>query len=62
MGNEMAKENNEETNQNQHSDQERMNNKESISRNDTKFSRAFEVGAQFADPSREAVNDGKSVS
>ena len=45
MGNEMAKENNEETNQNQHSDQERMNNKESISRNDTKFSRAFEVGA-----------------
>ena len=42
---EMAKENNEETNQNQHSGQERMNNKESISRNDTKISRALEVGA-----------------
>lgn len=45
MGDEMAKENNEETNQNQHPGQERMNNKESISRNDTKISRAFEVGA-----------------
>lgn len=45
MGDENAKENNVETNQNQHSGQERMNNKESISRNDTKFSRAFEVGA-----------------
>ena len=45
MGDEMAKENNEETNQNQHSGQERMNNKESISRNDTKISRALEVGA-----------------
>ena len=45
MEDEMAKENNEETNQNQHSGQERMNNKGSISRNDTKFSRVFEVGA-----------------
>ncbi|CAH3014386.1 unnamed protein product [Porites evermanni] len=43
MGDEMAKENNEETNQNQHPGQERMNNKESISRNDTKISRAFEL-------------------
>lgn len=45
MGDEKTKENNVETNQNQHSGQERINNKESISRNDTKFSRAFEVGA-----------------
>ena len=45
MGDEMAKENNEETNQNQHPGQERMNNKESISRNDTKISKALEVRA-----------------
>ncbi|XP_073250041.1 uncharacterized protein [Porites lutea] len=37
-----AKENKEETNQNQHSGQERINNKESISRNDTKISKALE--------------------
>jgi len=41
----MAKENTEETNQNQRSGQERMNSKESISRNDTKISKALEVRA-----------------
>ncbi|CAH3167589.1 unnamed protein product [Porites lobata] len=50
MGDEMAKENNEETNQNQHSGQERMNNKDSISRNDTKFSRPFEALSDTMQP------------